>query len=106
LDEIVLPETGRVRAGVLLEGEHYARFCPQYLVEILDSTPVIDEQRPLLVEPKELVEPVKESEGDGGKTRVLVEEASPAGEVSFDDLRKARKSRRRSGTRSSDLGIG
>ena len=104
LNEIVLPEVGRIRSGVLLEGEHYAKFCPQYLVEILDSTPIIDEQRPLLVEPKELVEPVEESEESKDSPRVLTEDSSTDGST-FEDLRRAHRSKRRSGTRSDNIGM-
>jgi hypothetical protein len=38
LNLVVLPGIGRLRNDQVLEGDEWARYCPQCLVEILDST--------------------------------------------------------------------
>jgi hypothetical protein len=50
LQSASIPGTGRVSAGVVLEGDQYARYAGSILVEILDSVPTAA-PRPVLTEP-------------------------------------------------------
>jgi len=95
LNEVVLPGGGKILSGTLLEGDQYARWCPQFLMELLDSRPVA-ESAPLLTEPVE----TPKFEEINKDVRVL-EEVSPDSSVSedtlepsFDDLRSAQQNRR------------
>lgn len=39
LQEAKLPGIGTITPGTILEGDQYRQYCPQQLVEVLDSTP-------------------------------------------------------------------
>jgi hypothetical protein len=49
---VVIPELGRVREGDVLEGDHYAKYVPQLLVEVF---PAVEAEQPKAEAPKKVV---------------------------------------------------
>ncbi len=77
ISDLALPGIGRVRSHHILEGDQWARYCPEFLVEILDSTPV--ESQPVLTEPRpdpiaRVAEKTKASKAQPKKAEPLLEE--------------------------------
>ena len=70
---VVIPELGRVREGDVLEGDHYAKYVPQLLVEVF---PAVEAEQPKAEAPKKVVAKKEEP-----KVEVAPAPAAPVVEV-------------------------
>lgn len=72
---VVIPELGRVRDGDVLEGDHYAKYVPQLLVEIF---PVVEVEAPKAEAPKKAVAKKEEPKVEVAPAPAPVVEVAPA----------------------------